>query len=33
MVTDEKGLPIQGVSILIENTYNGTSTNEKGYMN
>lgn len=29
-VTDEKGVPIQGVSIVIENTYNGTSTNEKG---
>ena len=29
-VTDEKGLPIQGVSIVVENTYNGTSTNEKG---
>ena len=29
-VTDEKGQPIQGVSIVVENTYNGTSTNEKG---
>jgi len=29
-VTDEKGLPLPLVSILVENTYNGTSSNEIG---
>lgn len=29
-VTDEKGLPLPLVSILVENTYNGTSSNELG---
>ncbi len=29
-VTDDKGVPLASVSILVENTYNGTSSNEKG---
>ena len=29
-ITDEKGTPLPLVSVLVENTYNGTSSNEKG---
>lgn len=30
IVTDDKGTPLPSVSVFIENTYNGTSSNEKG---
>jgi hypothetical protein len=30
VVSDEKGVTLPGVSIFIENTYNGTSSNENG---
>ena len=29
-ITDEKGITLPSVSIFVENTYNGTSSNEKG---
>ena len=29
-VTDTKGIPLPSVSVLVENTYNGTSSNEQG---
>ncbi len=29
-ITDDKGIPLQSVSVFIENTYNGTSSNEQG---
>ena len=29
-VTDTKGIPLSSVSVLVENTYNGTSSNEHG---
>jgi len=29
-ITDDKGTPLPLVSVLVENTYNGTSSNEKG---
>lgn len=29
-VTDDKGTPLPSVAVFIENTYNGTSSNEKG---
>jgi hypothetical protein len=30
LITDDKNNPLPGVTVLIENTYNGTSTNESG---
>lgn len=29
-VTDTNGIPLALVSVLVENTYNGTSSNEQG---